>query len=35
MGFKKPELNKIATDIKQLSIYVRTLKKFGKFCPLT
>lgn len=30
MGFKKPQINKIATDIKQLSIYVRTLKKFGK-----
>jgi hypothetical protein len=30
MAFKKPQLNKIATDIKQLSIYIRTLKKFGK-----
>jgi hypothetical protein len=30
MAFKKPSLNKIATDIKQLSIYIRTLKKFGK-----
>lgn len=30
MGFKKPQIVKIATDIKQLSIYIRTLKKFGK-----
>jgi hypothetical protein len=30
MAFKKPQINKIATDIKELSIYVRTLKKFGK-----
>lgn len=30
MAFQKPSINKIATDIKQLSIYIRTLKKFGK-----
>lgn len=30
MAFKKPEVNKIVTDIKNLTIYIRTLKKFGK-----
>jgi hypothetical protein len=30
MAFKKPTVNKIVTDIKNLSIYIRTLKKFGK-----
>lgn len=30
MAFKKPSVKKIATDIKELSIYIRTLKKFGK-----
>lgn len=30
MAFKKPQVNKIITDIKNLTIYIRTLKKFGK-----
>ena len=30
MAFKKPTINKIKTDIKALSIYIRTIKKFGK-----
>jgi hypothetical protein len=30
MAFKKPAVNKIVTDIKNLTIYIRTLKKFGK-----
>jgi hypothetical protein len=30
MTFKKPQVNKIVTDIKNLTIYIRTLKKFGK-----
>jgi hypothetical protein len=30
MGFKKPVINKIISDIKNLTIYIRTLKKFGK-----
>lgn len=30
MTFKKPNINTISTDIKDLSIYIRTLKKFGK-----
>lgn len=30
MAFKKPSVKQIATDIKELSIYIRTLKKFGK-----
>jgi hypothetical protein len=30
MAFKKPSINKIKTDIKNLTIYLRTLKKFGK-----
>lgn len=30
MSFKKPEINKISTDIKDLSIYLRSQKKFGK-----
>lgn len=30
MAFKKPVVNKIVTDIKNLTIYIRTLKKFGK-----
>jgi hypothetical protein len=30
MSFKKPVVNKIVTDIKNLTIYIRTLKKFGK-----
>lgn len=30
MAFRKPTVNKIVTDIKNLTIYIRTLKKFGK-----
>jgi hypothetical protein len=30
MAFKKPTVNKIKTDIESLTIYIRTLKKFGK-----
>jgi hypothetical protein len=30
MAFKKPSVNKIVTDVKNLTIYIRTLKKFGK-----
>jgi hypothetical protein len=30
MGFKKPVVNKISTNIEDLTIYIRTLKKFGK-----
>jgi hypothetical protein len=30
VAFKKPQVNKIVTDIKNLTIYIRTLKKFGK-----
>jgi hypothetical protein len=30
MAFQKPSVNKIVTDIKNLTIYIRTLKKFGK-----
>lgn len=30
MGFQKPTINKITTDLQQLSIYLRTTKKFGK-----
>lgn len=30
MAFKRPVVNKIVTDIKNLTIYIRTLKKFGK-----
>ena len=30
MTFQKPTINQIATDIGELSIYIRTLKKFGK-----
>lgn len=30
MSFKKPQINKISTDIKDLSIYLRSTKKFGK-----
>jgi hypothetical protein len=30
MAFKKPEINTISTDIRDLSIYLRSQKKFGK-----
>jgi hypothetical protein len=30
MGFKKPTVSKIVSDIKNLTIYLRTQKKFGK-----
>ena len=30
MAFKKPEVNVIKPDIKNLSIYLRSTKKFGK-----
>lgn len=30
MAFKKPEINTISTDIRDLSIYLRSTKKFGK-----
>lgn len=30
MAFQKPTINKISTDIKDLTIYLRTIKKFGK-----
>lgn len=30
MAFQKPAINKISTDIKDLTIYLRTIKKFGK-----
>ncbi|MBD1379093.1 AAA family ATPase [Metabacillus arenae] len=30
MALKKPSINKISTDIKDLSIYLRSQKKFGK-----
>jgi len=30
MAFQKPTVSKISTDIKDLTIYIRTLKKFGK-----
>lgn len=30
MAFTKPTINKISTDIKDLTIYLRTIKKFGK-----
>ena len=30
MSFKKPSINKIETNIKNLTIYIRTIKKFGK-----
>ena len=30
MAFCKPNINSISTDIRDLSIYIRTIKKFGK-----
>lgn len=30
MGFKKPQITKVKTDIQSLSIYLRSVKKFGK-----
>jgi hypothetical protein len=30
MAFKKPQINTISTDIRDLSIYLRSTKKFGK-----
>lgn len=30
MAFTKPNINKISTDISDLSIYLRSIKKFGK-----
>lgn len=30
MSFKKPQINKITTDMKGLTIYLRAVKKFGK-----
>jgi hypothetical protein len=30
MAFAKPNINNISTDIRDLSIYLRTIKKFGK-----
>ena len=30
MAFQKPQINKISTDIKDLTFYIRTIKKFGK-----
>ena len=30
MAFAKPNINSISTDIRDLSIYLRTIKKFGK-----
>lgn len=33
MAFKKPSVKEIATKIEELSIYIRTLKKFGKVLP--
>ena len=29
MGFKKPQITKVKTDIQSLSIYLRSVKKFG------
>lgn len=30
MAFKKPQITKVKTDIQSLSIYLRSVKKFGK-----
>ena len=30
MAFQKPNINSISTNIRDLSIYIRTIKKFGK-----
>ena len=30
MAFKKPQVTKVKTDIQSLSIYLRSVKKFGK-----
>ena len=30
MAFKKPQINTIKPDIKNVSIYLRSVKKFGK-----
>ena len=30
MAIKKPKINKISTDIKDLTIFIRSMKKFGK-----
>lgn len=30
MAFKKPQINKVISDIKYLTTYIRTIKKFGK-----
>ena len=30
MAFKKPQVNKIIADISNISIYLRSTKKFGK-----
>lgn len=30
MAWSKPVINKISTDIKDLTIYLRTIKKWGK-----
>lgn len=30
MAFKKPQVTQVKTDIQSLSIYIRTIKKFGK-----
>lgn len=30
MAFKKPQINKVISDIKNLTTYIRTIKKFGK-----
>lgn len=29
MGFKKPQIQRVKTDIQSLSIYLRSVKKFG------
>lgn len=29
MGFKKPTVKRVKTDIQSLSIYLRSVKKFG------
>ena len=30
MSFKKPQVNKIVTDIQSLTIYLRSVRKWGK-----
>lgn len=30
MAFKKPQINKVVEDMKNLTTYIRTIKKFGK-----